>query len=515
MGKASPAETVVVVGGGLAGMVAASYLVRFGKRVIVIEQNHHTGGNMSGFARSGYYFDGGDQSFESLGIVFPILKDLGVYDELEWTKVRYRMISKDFDFFIDSFQEVEAALQAAFPRETGLVGLFREVKRAVAFLHRHCDPHTFPALNDFSLDKLLSFVPALSSLRKWVTYEYREKLCRRIQDPSLRNWFAGIGYRRMPFLFFAGFWDLWMRDYWYPTGGMQKLHDLLAAKFRAAGGELRCSTRVERIEVKNGRATGVHASPGEFIEADQIVYAGDYKALVSGILDPGLFRPGRVDRLRAASLTESLVAAYLGVDIPPAELQKILQAHHTFWFPNYEVIFPDAGSPLDVHRRMWVCINFFGSENPGFAPAGKSTLVLQTYSSAEWRNHWRNGSTETRRTAEYRACKQEVGRELVALAEAVLPDLSRKIDYFDVGTPLTIQRFSLNAGGSTGGWCYDDQVSPVYKRPLLNLIATPVANVHAAGHYAVWPGGVISAALSGRLVANRVAGRRLLTPLGK
>jgi phytoene dehydrogenase-like protein len=91
--------------------------------------------------------------------------------------------------------------------------------------------------------------------------------------------------------------------------------------------------------------------------------------------------------------------------------------------------------------------------------------------------------------------------------------LSGRIDYFDVGTPLTIERFSLNAGGSTGGWCYDDRVSPVYKRPLLNMMATPIPNIHAAGHYAVWPGGVISAALSGRLAANRAAGRRLLMPL--
>ena len=84
-------------------------------KTLVLEQNHHTGGNMSGFRRKGFYFDGGDQSFESLGIVFPILDELGLLDKLRWHKARFRMVSPEFDFCVDSFEEVEGALQAAFP----------------------------------------------------------------------------------------------------------------------------------------------------------------------------------------------------------------------------------------------------------------------------------------------------------------------------------------------------------------------------------------------------------------
>ena len=83
----------------------------------------------------------------------------------------------------------------------------------------------------------------------------------------------------------------------------------------------------------------------------------------------------------------------------------------------------------------------------------------------------------------------------------------------EVGTPLSSERFSLNTNGSTGGWCYDDQASLVWRFPSLNLIRTRVPNVLCAGHYALWPGGVISAALCGRLVANIVDGRPALRPL--
>ena len=44
---------------------------------------------------------------------------------------------------------------------------------------------------------------------------------------------------------------------------------------------------------------------------------------------------------------------------------------------------------------------------------------------------------------------------------------------------------------------------------------TPLPNLFAAGHYALWPGGVISAALSGRFAANLVLGRPMLTPIGR
>ena len=97
--------------------------------------------------------------------------------------------------------------------------------------------------------------------------------------------------------------------------------------------------------------------------------------------------------------------------------------------------------------------------------------------------------------------------ELVELAENLVPGLRNRIEFMDVGTPLSSERFSRNTNGSTGGWCYDDQVSPVWRLPGLNRIKTPIPNVLCAGHYALWPGGVISAAYCGRLVARMLGAR--------
>lgn len=508
---------VAIIGAGISGLICANYLARAGKRALVIEQNHQPGGNMSGFRRRGFYFDAGDQSFESLGIVFPILRELGLYDPADFTQLRYRMVSDDFDFYLDSIDGVEDALREAFPREPAIAEIFDEVRRVSRFLDANYDPESFPLLNDFRLRHLFSAAKWLPRLRKWLTFRYREKISSRIADPSLRTWFTHIGYRRMPFLFFAGFWHIWINDYWYPNGGMQAFLDKLAASFEEHGGELRYRTMVDHIDVdeRSRRARAVVTAAGEEIRADQIVYAGDYKRLVGDILDERHFKPRFVKKIREAALTEAIFSVYLGLDMPPDELIGYVGTQHVFLFPNYDVIFPDASSPRDVHGRMWVALNVFHGENDRAAPAGKSTLVLQTYSSYRWENYWHNAGDSDERREEYTRFKHEIAYELIATAERLIPGLSERIEYLDAGTPLSLKRYTRNTDGSTGGWCYDDRVSPVYRSPGFNMFRTPFANLHAAGHYALWPGGVISAALSGRMVANRVLGRRVLARMAQ
>ena len=57
-----------------------NYLVRNGKKVLLLEHGKAVGGNISGIRRKGYFFDAGSQSTENVGILFTILEELGLYD---------------------------------------------------------------------------------------------------------------------------------------------------------------------------------------------------------------------------------------------------------------------------------------------------------------------------------------------------------------------------------------------------------------------------------------------------
>ena len=43
---------------------------------------------------------------------------------------------------------------------------------------------------------------------------------------------------------------------------------------------------------------------------------------------------------------------------------------------------------------------------------------------------------------------------MIATAEKLIPGLSKRIEYMDVATPFTMERYTLNSRGSSAGWSY-------------------------------------------------------------
>jgi len=58
-----------------------------------------------------------------------------------------------------------------------------------------------------------------------------------------------------------------------PEGGAGRLAEALADRFRAKGGTIRCSTRVRRVVVRDGRAVGVETESGELVTVRLAVVA--------------------------------------------------------------------------------------------------------------------------------------------------------------------------------------------------------------------------------------------------
>ncbi|SDP17764.1 Phytoene dehydrogenase-related protein [Nakamurella panacisegetis] len=69
-----------------------------------------------------------------------------------------------------------------------------------------------------------------------------------------------------------------------PTGGAGRLADALAARFVAAGGEIRCGAEVTEVVVDRGRAVGVRLSDGEFVRASSVVADVSAPALYGGLV---------------------------------------------------------------------------------------------------------------------------------------------------------------------------------------------------------------------------------------
>jgi phytoene dehydrogenase-like protein len=288
-----------------------------------------------------------------------------------------------------------------------------------------------------------------------------------------------------------------VHDYWYPAGGLQGLCDGLVDALRERGGEVRFKETVTRILVERGRVAGVETARGERIAADTVIACGDMKALYRDLLPAGAAPRGLREDFLSAPASEALTSVYLGVDLSPEQLAPLLRAHHVFLFPDFDVHDPDTSDDPHLHRGAWLEVSCPSLTDPTLAPSGKSVLVLQTMAPAAWLSRWGRLLDPTKQT--YRDLKRRVTEEMVATAEALIPDLAGKILLSDVGTPLSAERFTLNTGGATAGWTFDPDRCVL--RDRYTAITTPVHGLYAAGHYALWPGGVPSAALSGRIAA--------------
>ena len=515
---ASTKYDAVIIGAGIAGLTCANYLVSAGKRVLLLEHNHQAGGLTGGFRRKGFYFDAGDQSFEQGNMLFPILQDFGLYRKEDWEFADYSFRIPQGEIIFKDKQQVINKLAEFFPHERqNIYRYFNDLERFVKPMKALFYDYPSPVFSK-GLDRLKGIYGSIKTILQHKD-TFKEGILETGAAHSERFFpgygfgekFAQMGYRNMSAFMGVGFWFSWFEDYWYPRYGLQGLMDRMVERFEGLGGEVRFRQTIEEIITRNGRAVGARTSRDDAFYGDWIVFAGSTKRLYTEYLSSDLLDPALVQKMKEGAVSEALNAVYLGVDIPSRELKKYLPTHHTIFtleefFANYDD-FNDAR----LHSKGFIEISCPSYNNPLLAPKGKNSLVLQINTAYPWMNYWGTGGDDFKRNKKYRDLKKKVAAEVIEATEKIIPNLRDRIVYQDMGTPLSTIRFTLNPEGASAGWTYDHEKS-VLKGKYLSLF-TPVRNLLTIGHYAIWPGGVPLAAMTGFLGAKAVQRGRYINPV--
>jgi phytoene dehydrogenase-like protein len=512
----------IVVGAGIAGLVAATDLAHRGHRVLVLEHNHQAGGLMSGVRRRGFYFDVGCQSFEDMGIVFPLLEQYGLADLARFRRARYRLVMPGLDAEVDSLEGVLRAFQRAYPESArALARVFALHARTSELVRRLFRPDRIPYVRDGNPGLARWVLSALEGARSPAEVARRARDLRTLLLEDFSGWYqralppspardllAHCGYTRMNVFVASAFWHLWAHDYWYPEGGLQAWLDRWVRRLEGRGVQFLFKRTVVALERHGSRVAAVHTRRGERFEAREVVYAGDYRHAVHRLL-PGLFPRAKVKRLDRARHSDALVSVYLGLDLAPEELRERLRTSHVFYFPDEacrtEI---DPGDPF-AHCRVFLEVTGHGMFDPALAPPGRSALVLQAFTRHDWLDGWGTGlagdparaELEVPRPSVYRVLKRRVASELIGRLEGLVPGVRSRVVFFDVGAPPSTVRFTRNAFGGSCGFELNWRNFP-FRNPLAH-VETPLANLHMAGHFTVWPGTVPTAALSGKIAALR------------
>lgn len=497
---------VIIIGAGVGGLVCGNYLVRSGRKVLILEHGRAVGGNISGIRRKGFFFDAGSQSTENVGILFTILEELGLYDPDQWDRADWRWMTPDCDVVLRDFEQIRADFKRYFPESSSDIDAWFDFIEPGCYLMRDLmGSYPFPFLKrgaeKYRLNMRMARVglPMLKLMPETVRKSGGEKGREIFKDPRLAFLFGEFGNENMMLFMYYSFWYSFLYDYTYPKGGLVALADMLADSFREKGGEIKLSCTVDRILTSKDTAIGVEAADGERYYADKIVNTGNPKRLVTEMCDPSLFPKKFSSRIKDGAVSISVITAFLGLDMSDEELAEKHKTHHTLYWRTYSAN-TDIYDP-ELHRKGWAMTSWVSMHDKSLAPEGKNSVIVQIPVPYDWMNGWGTGSADpTARNDAYRALKQKVLDDIIEDLEYMIPGIRDRVEYRDLATPRTLARYTLNPQGSIMGWSYDMYQTPLMGRFL--QFRTPVKNLFLAGHYSIWPGGIVFTALTGKVVAE-------------
>ncbi len=477
-------ENVLIIGAGMAGLTTAAYLSRAGLKVDVYEQHTLPGGYISSFVREGFTFPAGPTSITSNGIVFPILKELGLAEKRKFLHVGHQMSWGEYDVPLRSARQVRDELSKRFPAQSrALQRYFRWVEIGGGGFRQLVESGMM--FGQGILPKVLNLI-VKHPLMPWASLVARGQTNRSLHqryfsDPTLRQMLDELAYPVMPAQNTLGMWISYFDDTWAPAGGMQAFANTLVRFIREHGGEVHLGTPVKRTRVENGQAQGITLADGTEISSRWVVSAADLRQTCLELIGRDHLTASLVAKLEAARPSEPVFGVFLGLRVSP-ELERAFQRFH-----EPHVIFTCAdGATIQI---AWL-----SKDDPSVAPPDKQALFVGRLDRF---SDWEQLQADE---AAYHARKAAVADELITRAEEFLPGLRAHIEVQDSASPLTYERYTSNWQGATTGWNWN----PAYA-PRFNFAKDlPLKNFYPVGHYTFNPGGVPTAMITAWYIAREI-----------
>ena len=264
----------------------------------------------------------------------------------------------------------------------------------------------------------------------------------------------------------------------YVYGGVGTLTAAMAAAVREAGGEIRTSAEVARLEIKGGEVHTVVLRSGEEITAKVVVSSADPKRTLLGLVEPQHLAPSFLQHLQhyrtngtvaKMNLALSGLPSFKGVDGNAASLLtgRILVAPEIDYL---ERAF-DAAKYGDYSRQPYLETTIPTLWNSSLAPAGKHVMsIYMQYAPYKLRD------------ADWDAKRNDLGRTIIDTLAQYAPDLPSLIEAGEVITPRDLeQTYGLTGGHIFHGELALDQIFTM--RPLLgwSQYNTPIRNLYLCG----------------------------------
>jgi phytoene dehydrogenase-like protein len=514
---------VAVIGAGHNGLVAANYLARAGRRVIVLEAREVVGGACV----SEELIPG--SRWSSCAFIAGLLRP-EIISELELRRFGLEMYQSDVLSF------------SLFPDGSHLF-LWKELDRTLREIERY-SPRDAQRFLDFGLRLrrfadlvtpwLLKPPPSRSELlrtfeeageeelfNEFVLISSRDLLDRYFESEHLKGLLAFFGIVSVwggpstpgtSYVYGHHSWgefDGEFGQYGFVKGGMGGITQALANGARHHGAEIRTEAPVARVLVEAGRATGVVLASGEEIAATTVVSNADPKRSLLRLVDPGDLDRDFIAAVEGIDQRGSMARIHLLIDELPAYLgfgpakgpQHVGHQMLGASIENFEATW-EAERRGELPERHVIEAVIQSATDPTLAPAGRHTMTLGVQ---QLPFELAGGKT-------WDDVKESWADRVVAELCEYAPNLADHILDRATITPLDLERDYLITGGNIfHAQMYLDQLFDA--RPLASISSyrTPIAGYYLCGA-GMHPGGGVMGASGHNAAAAVLADSGISSP---
>jgi phytoene desaturase len=386
---------VIIIGGGIGGLTAASLLAKDGLKVLVLERLERVGGCCSNYDVDGFK--------PEVGAVFVIghelyyklfeLLDLRLEDYLDWDIIDpvyhvYLEGGKDVALPRD-LDEMARVVKEMAPQDVD--GYYRycrdlgKVQDIITDIAKNPMPEIRNLTKMTSLAKLFStkaVIPSIPVQMKLGLNNLEKVVNSYFSDPYMQlifgweNMYAGLPAHRC-FGLFAMITYMGHMGYYYPKGGMISIPKALARVAQDFGAEVRLEAEVDSITLEGREARGVKMADGEVLTARAVISDTHSRYTYFNLLkDANL--PGwvtRTVRRQPCSIPAPMFYVGLSERLDSVRAHMSLVAQKREKVDNVWTDFYDRGLLYRAADGMYLVIDAT-FDDPDLAPPGKQVLYI-------------------------------------------------------------------------------------------------------------------------------------------